>query len=216
MHFYDSISPDLYKNEKYFRQGCKKNQNTHFKFCTFFRKMSSLWDSAVKYCCARQATDDIIWHTRFAWIAKARDRHTRSEWVIITAFLGQQWLHEHPWILHCTYIDCLICDKNDAIVCLHKRTHAQHTHTHTHTHTHSHELKLVLKVLTEKLSTWNLHTGVQQLFTMYCLFVTKHLYSPIFLWKHTSVYTEAIERSSVGWSLTFPVSCLHSISSTLT
>lgn len=161
MHIYDIISLDLYKNEKYFRQCCKKNQNAHFIFCTFFPKMCRLWDGVVKYCCARQATDDIIWCTLFArWISKARDRDTRSEWVILPAYLGQQWLHEHTWMLHCTYFYCLICDKNYAVVCL---------------PTHCHELKLVLKVLTEKLSNWDLHMGLQQLFTMYCLFVTKHL-----------------------------------------
>jgi len=67
-------------------------------------------------------------------------------------------------MLHCTYIDRLICDKNDTTVCL-----------HTHTHTHYHDLKLALKVLTEKLSNWDVHMGLQQLFTVYCLFVTKHL-----------------------------------------
>jgi len=44
-----------------------------------------------------------------------------------------------------------------------------------YTHTHCYELKLVLNVLTEKLSNWDLHMGLQQLFTMYCLFVTTHL-----------------------------------------
>jgi len=46
---------------------------------------------------------------------------------------------------------------------------------YTHTHIYCHELKLVLKVLTEKLLNRDLHMGLQQLFTMYCLFVTKHL-----------------------------------------
>jgi hypothetical protein len=57
-----------------------------------------------KYGTARQATDDnIIRRMRFAcWITKATDTH--SEYVILIAFLLQQWLRERVTILRCTYI----------------------------------------------------------------------------------------------------------------
>jgi len=54
-----------------------------------------------KYGSARQATDDnIIQYMCFAcWIPKATDRH--SEYVILIAFLGQQWLHERASVVCC-------------------------------------------------------------------------------------------------------------------
>jgi hypothetical protein len=63
-----------------------------------------------KYCKARQATDDndnIIRRMRFACcITKATD--TNSEYVTLTAFARQQWLHESASILRYTYIAVLI------------------------------------------------------------------------------------------------------------
>jgi hypothetical protein len=48
-----------------------------------------------------------IWRMRFAcWITKAIDPH--SEYVILIAFLLQQWLYERSSLLRYTYTDCLI------------------------------------------------------------------------------------------------------------
>jgi hypothetical protein len=60
-----------------------------------------------KYGTARQATDDnIIRRMRFAcWITKATDTH--SQYVILIAFLLQQWLHERASMLRYTYVACL-------------------------------------------------------------------------------------------------------------
>jgi hypothetical protein len=60
-----------------------------------------------KYDTARQATDDnIIRRMRFAcWVTKATNTH--SEYVILIAFLRQQWLHERASVLRYTYIACL-------------------------------------------------------------------------------------------------------------
>jgi hypothetical protein len=75
---------------------------------TFFQKLCHLWNNAEKFGRARHATDDnIIWHMHFAcWITKATDTH--SEYVIIIAFLRQQWLHKRASVLCCTYIACLV------------------------------------------------------------------------------------------------------------
>jgi hypothetical protein len=72
------------------------------------RKSCHSWDNVGKYGRAGQATDDnIIWRMRVAcWIPKARDKH--SEYVILIAFLLQQWLHEHALKLRYTYIVCLV------------------------------------------------------------------------------------------------------------
>jgi hypothetical protein len=59
-----------------------------------------------KYGRARQATDvNIIQKMHFAyWITEAT--HTHSENLILTAFLLQQWLHEHALMLHYVYTAC--------------------------------------------------------------------------------------------------------------
>jgi len=47
-----------------------------------------------------------IWHMRFAsWITKTTDKN--SEYVILTAFPRQQWLHEHVCVT--SYVTCLSC-----------------------------------------------------------------------------------------------------------
>jgi hypothetical protein len=40
------------------------------------------------------------------WLTKATNTH--SEYVTITAFLRQQWLHERATLLRCMYIDRLV------------------------------------------------------------------------------------------------------------
>jgi len=40
------------------------------------------------------------------WIPQAKNTH--SEYVILTAFPQQQWLHERSPLLRCTYIACLV------------------------------------------------------------------------------------------------------------
>jgi hypothetical protein len=61
-----------------------------------------------KYGTARQATDDnIIRRMRFAfWITKATDTHLG--YVILVAFLRQQWSRERASMLRYTYIAPLV------------------------------------------------------------------------------------------------------------
>ena len=61
-----------------------------------------------KYCGAGQATDDdIMQRMRIAcWIPKATNTH--SQYVILIAFLLQQWLHECASVLRHTYIAWLV------------------------------------------------------------------------------------------------------------
>jgi len=40
------------------------------------------------------------------WIPKATSTH--SEYVILTAFPPQQWLHKHTSMLRCMYMACLV------------------------------------------------------------------------------------------------------------
>jgi hypothetical protein len=48
-----------------------------------------------------------IWRKRVSYgIPKATNTH--SEYVILTAFSLQLWLHKLAWVLHYTYITCLV------------------------------------------------------------------------------------------------------------
>jgi len=42
------------------------------------------------------------------WMPKATDTHTHTKYVILIAFLLQQWLHERASVLNYTYIACLV------------------------------------------------------------------------------------------------------------
>ena len=62
-------------------------------------------ESEENYGTARQDTDyNSMRRMRIAcWINKATDKH--SEYVILTAFLREQWLGKSAWILH-QYVHC--------------------------------------------------------------------------------------------------------------
>jgi len=63
-----------------------------------------------KYGRAEQVTgDNIKRRMHFAcWITKATDRHTQSQYEILTAFPVQQWLNERASTLR-VYVHCLPC-----------------------------------------------------------------------------------------------------------
>ena len=63
---------------------------------TFSRKSCHLWDNAEKYGTAREAADDVIWRTRFAFsVTKAT--HTHSDYVILLFFHGKDaYTTAHP------------------------------------------------------------------------------------------------------------------------
>jgi hypothetical protein len=87
-------------------KSCRENQNTHFML-NFSPEYRAVYEMK-KYGTARQATDDnFIQRMRFACrITKATDTH--SEYVILIAFLRQQWLHERASMSRYTYIACIV------------------------------------------------------------------------------------------------------------
>jgi len=93
-------------NEKCFREKWRENK-THFILNDFsFRKSCPLWNNVVKYCIARQATGDNVAHAIEWSIPKATNTH--SDYVILTAFPLQQWLHERTSMSRCTCIACFV------------------------------------------------------------------------------------------------------------
>jgi len=57
MHIYNHIALNSSQHEKYFRQSCRKIQNTHLCLVFFF-KSGFLYDYVGKYGTARQAAGD--------------------------------------------------------------------------------------------------------------------------------------------------------------
>jgi hypothetical protein len=70
----------------------------------FFQKSCYLWDNVEKYSRAGQSTDDnIIRRMRFpCWITKATKTH--RGFIVLIAFLLQQWLHERASMLRFMYL----------------------------------------------------------------------------------------------------------------
>jgi hypothetical protein len=86
-------------------KSCTENQNTLFCSITFFWKSWHLWDNMEKYGRAGQATDDnTIQHRKDARI----HTHIYSQYWTLITFPQQQWLHKCTWMLHYTYIACLV------------------------------------------------------------------------------------------------------------
>ena len=85
-------------------KSCRENQETTFIFSNFFRKLCLLWDNVEKYSRAGKATGDNMRVSRR--VPKAANTHL--EYVIVIAFLLQQWLHESTTVLRYTYTGCFV------------------------------------------------------------------------------------------------------------
>jgi hypothetical protein len=91
------------RNEKCFRQNLYRKIKTHFVFNILFFWNRVVYDvCGKKYCRADQATDGCMGHGRCVWIIQPTNTH--SEYIILNAFLLQQWLYELAWKLRDTYI----------------------------------------------------------------------------------------------------------------
>ena len=88
-------------------KSCRKNMHAVFSYF-LSRNSRGSWCNVVKYGTARQAEEgNIIRRMRFGcWITKATN--TRSEYVVLIAFLLQQWLHECAPFLRYTYFAHLV------------------------------------------------------------------------------------------------------------
>jgi hypothetical protein len=85
----------------------RENQNTHFMFnVLFFRKTCRLWDNVEKYCKDGQVKVTIRRRRIACTIPKSINTH--AEYLILTAFPVQQWLHERASMLRYTCIVCLV------------------------------------------------------------------------------------------------------------
>jgi hypothetical protein len=89
---------------------CVQKIKTHFVINKFFNENRAFYEIIwkKKYGAAGQAADEN--RTRrmrlASWITE--DTNTHSQYVILSAFPQQQWLHERASVLRCTYSVCLV------------------------------------------------------------------------------------------------------------
>ena len=92
IHF-DHILLSSSWNEKYFRQSCRENQNTHLYSITFFLENLTVYEIMWKDIVEPDRPQMTIWLMRIACrVTKATNLH--SEYVIVIAFPLQQLFHE--------------------------------------------------------------------------------------------------------------------------
>ena len=88
-------------------ESCREYQNTVSCTITFFFENLAFYEVMWKNTVELSRPHMTIWHMRIAcWVHKATNTH--SEYVILIAFLRQQWLHEGASVLHYVYIACLV------------------------------------------------------------------------------------------------------------
>ena len=108
-----NISLSSSQNEKFCRQICRENQNTHFIFSYFLPENRVCYEITWKNMVDLDRLQIIIMPCMriVCWITKATDTH--SECVIHIAFRRQQRLREGISILRLQYIVCIV--KNNVI-----------------------------------------------------------------------------------------------------
>jgi len=80
----------------------------------YFFENPALYEIMWKNMIERGGPQMTIWHMRIAcWIPKTTNTHT--DYVILTVFPQQQWLHERASLLLYAYIACLV--DTDVICC---------------------------------------------------------------------------------------------------
>ena len=86
-------------------KSCRENQNMHFMFYTCFFNHAVyeiMWKNIVELGRLQMT----VWCMHIAcWLPKATNPHL--DYVILTAFAWQQWLHEHALVLCYIYSSCL-------------------------------------------------------------------------------------------------------------
>ena len=89
-------------------KSCRENRNTFLPLLTFFENRP-VYEIILKNIVETDRPQMTIWRMRMhaGWLRL----ETRSEYVVLTAFLWQQWLREPDSLLRYTYIACLVLKK---------------------------------------------------------------------------------------------------------
>jgi hypothetical protein len=89
----------------------RENRNTHLMLKNFFFDNRTFYEIIPKNIVAPAWPQMTVWRMRISrWVPKATDTHTHThtQYVILIAFLLQQWLHGRASMLNYTYIVCLV------------------------------------------------------------------------------------------------------------
>ena len=85
---------------------CRESQNTHFMLNNFSEN-SAVYEIMLKSFVDPDRQRITMWCMHIAcWITKSTNTH--SVYVVLNAFLPQQWFHERASILRYTYLACLV------------------------------------------------------------------------------------------------------------
>jgi len=87
-------------------KSCREKQNTLFMSSILFRKSCHLWDNVKNNVQPDRPEIILTALAHCMLIPKATGTH--SEYVILTVFPQQQWLHERASMLYYTNIACLV------------------------------------------------------------------------------------------------------------
>ena len=108
MHIFDHTSLTHFFFEwQMFQTKVVENIKTHILCSITFFKNCLVYAITWKQFVEPGRPQITTWHTHIAcWIPKATN--TLSEYVIVTDFALQKWLHKHTSVLHYTYTACLV------------------------------------------------------------------------------------------------------------
>jgi hypothetical protein len=114
--FHEDASTFLTKSGKFiFRmrnvldKSCRENDNIRFMCSNIFRKSHRFRDYAEKCGGDWGTTNDVtIWRMQACTHARARKHAHTDQYVILTAFLQQQWFLKRASMLRYTHIVCLL------------------------------------------------------------------------------------------------------------
>jgi hypothetical protein len=108
MHFWSYLTQFFVEWEMFQTKVVQKAKTYILYSVMVFWKLCCVWDDVEKYGRTGQATDGNMAHAHYitlhhtaCWIPKSTNTH--SEYVILIAFLLQQWLHKHTSMLRYIY-----------------------------------------------------------------------------------------------------------------
>jgi hypothetical protein len=95
----------------------RKYQYTHFMFHNFFLENRAVYETMWKNMVQPDRPQMTIRRMRIAcWITKTTGTHAHSKYVILMAFLRQQWLRERASILRSVFSQ-IYADQSEHIYC---------------------------------------------------------------------------------------------------
>jgi len=89
---------------------CMENQNTRFMFSNFFSENRAGYEIQFKNIVESDRLQVTTWRIHTAcWLPKAKTTHW--DYVTLTAFPLQQWLHKRASVSNYTCTDCLVIEE---------------------------------------------------------------------------------------------------------